>query len=162
MPIVRSTTATIAIATTAALAAALAGAPVRAASFASSTASASSQSGSASLGSVSNSFEASSDGARRAAGDAAGDYRVAAIDDAPGRPGVARIVLQAVADAAIEYRLYVPQPTVSGHRLDAGQIVRIEARPYGWAFAAQATGQPFFIAVADDWLPDLQTRPLGG
>lgn len=135
-------------------------AQVLADSFTSSAASASSNSASTSLGSVSGSFERSSDSSSGDTKTAAGDYRVAAVGAAAERPGFVRLTLQAVADARAEFFLVVPQQTVDGNGLAAGQLVSIRQRPYGYEFAQHATRQAFFLLVADDSLRELQTKAL--
>lgn len=144
----------------AALAIALAAAPALADSFTSSASSASSNSVSTSVGSISGSFEKSSESSTGDTKTAAGDYRVAAVGAAPGRPGFARLTLQAVADARAEFFLVVPQQTLDTSGVAAGQLVSIKQRPYGYEFAQHATQQAFFLLVADDSLRELQTKAL--
>jgi uncharacterized low-complexity protein len=127
---------------------------------ASSASSASSQSVSTSVGSISTSFEKSSESSTGDRKTAAGDYRVTEVAIVTDRPGMARMTLQAVADPRAEFFLYLPQPAAQQSGVDAGQVVTIKPREYGLEFARQATQQAFFLAVSDDWLRELQTKPL--
>lgn len=168
----------------AAAAAALAAAPAAAESFASS---AISNSFSASVGSISTSFNASSDASSPGRPLRTGEYRVLQIAAAPGREGVARLTLRALApvpagapaagaqadtasrantaSAADDYALYLPQETVARAALAEGQVIRARARPYGLELAKMAAqpGEaplPFYLVVADEWIDDLSTRAV--
>lgn len=125
---------------------------------ASSASSASSDAASTSVGSISGSFEKSSDSSAGDRKTAAGDYRLIEVAQAPGRPGMARMKLQALADQQAEFFLYLPQQAADQSRLAAGAVVTVKERAYGFEFAGQATQQAFFLVVADDWLRELQTR----
>jgi len=129
---------------------------------ASSTSSAASDSASSTASSTSDSLKKSSDSSTKTTAAAAGDYEVMAVAAAAERPGTLRMTLQAVADRSAEgeYFLYVPQQTVDGSQLAAGQIVTARARPYGLEFAKGATGQAFFLVLNDDWAADLPSRAL--
>ena len=143
------------VAAAAALLLALAG-PVLAG--ASSASSASSNAGSASVGSLSTSFEHSSQASSGPNRTAAGDYKLIEVAQAPDRPGMARMKLQALADSRTEFFLYLPQQTAEQSRLDAGAVVTVKERPYGFEFARQATQEAFFLVLADDWMRELQTK----
>lgn len=128
---------------------------------ASSASSASSQAGSASVGSVSTSFEKSSDSSAGDRKTAAGDYRLLEmLAQAPNRPGMARMRLQALAEGHAEFFLYLPQQAAEHSQLVAGAVVSVKERPYGFEFAKQHTQEAFYLVVADDWLRELQTRPV--
>lgn len=131
------------------------GLPVLAGSSASS---ASSEAGSASVGSVSTSFEKSSESSAGDRKTAAGDYRLLEVAQAPHRPGMARMKLQALADGHGEFFLYLPQQAAEKSQLAAGAVVTVKERDYGFEFAGQATQQAFFLVLADDWLRELQTK----
>lgn len=129
---------------------------------ASSTSSAASDGASASVGSSSTSIEkssASSSGDKKVAD---GDYRIIDVAAAPGRPGMARVKLQAVADTtpAGEFFLVLPQEALEQSRLAQGGTVTARQKPYGTEFAHGQTRQAFFLVLADDWLKELQTTPL--
>jgi hypothetical protein len=129
---------------------------------ASSASSASSDSVSTSVGSISGSFEKSSDSSSGDRKTAAGDYKVMEVADAPNRPGVVRMRLQAVKEPGRdgEFFLYMPQQAAADARVDAGQLVTARLRPYGYEFAKADTQQPFFLVLADHWFRELQTRPV--
>jgi uncharacterized low-complexity protein len=125
---------------------------------ASSASSASSDAASTSVGSVSASFEKSSESSAGDRRTAAGDYRLVELAQAPGRPGIARMKLQALAQGQAEFFLYLPQQAADRSGLLAGAVVTVKERAYGFEFAGQATRQAFFLVVADDWLREMQTR----
>ena len=125
---------------------------------ASSTSSASSDSASTSVGSISGSFEKSSDSSAGDRKTAAGDYTLVEVAQAPGRPGMARMKLQAIADGKAEFFLYLPQQAAEQSQLGAGAVVTVKERAYGYEFAKQATQEAFFLVLADDWLRELQTK----
>ena len=129
---------------------------------ASSTSSAASDGASASVGSLSTSIEKSS---ASSAGDkkvADGDYKIIDVAAAPGRPGMARVKLQAVADTTIagEFFLVLPQETLEQSRLAQGGIVTARQKPYGTEFADGRTREAFFLVLADEWLKELQTTAV--
>ncbi len=142
-----------------ALALAAASGPVLAAS---STSSASSDSASTSVGSISDSFGKSSDSSSGGKEKTAGDYRVIEVADAPARPGIVRLKLQALAGggegAAGEFFLYLPQQAAAEGRVAAGEVVSARDRPYGLEFARADTQKAFFLVLADDWMRELQTK----
>jgi hypothetical protein len=123
-----------------------------------SASSASSEAGSASIGSVSASFEKSSDSSTGDRKTAAGDYRMVELAEAPNRPGMARMKLQALADRQAEFFLYLPQAAAEHSGLVPGAVVTVKERAYGFEFARQATQEAFFLVLADDWLRELQTK----
>ena len=125
---------------------------------ASSASSASSEAGSASIGSVSTSFEKSSDSSTGDRKTAAGNYRMVELAEAPNRPGMARMKLQALGDRPAEFFLYLPQTAAEQSGLVAGALVTVKERAYGFEFARQATQKAFFLVLADEWLRELQTK----
>lgn len=128
----------------------------------SSVSSAASSGSSASVGSLSTSVEASSKASSRGDKVAEGAYKVIEVADAPARPGTVRVTLQALAEPAdgATLALYLPQQTAQTQQLVAGSVVHARARDYGFEFARGTPRQAFFLAVHDDWLRELQTRPV--
>jgi hypothetical protein len=119
-----------------------------------SIASSASSAGSESVGSLSNSVGASSDsstGGRVAAG----AYRVVATAPAP--DGRQRLTLQAEQDMRRSFELLLP---LQAARLQVGDLVDVQDRPYGLAFARVVAGEPFFIALDDAWQGELGLRPV--
>lgn len=138
---------------------------------ASSTSSTASSAGSASVGSLSTSVEGSSNASSRGNKVAEGPYRVIEVAEAPARPGTVRVTLQALADGANdadsadrgdngELHLYLPRQTALDQQLAAGSVVHARARDYGFEFAQGNPRQAFFLVVRDEWLRELQTRPV--
>ena len=117
---------------------------------------------SASVGSLSTSLEGSSKASSGGNKVAEGPYRVIEVADAPARPGTVRVTLQALADGdeAGTLHLYLPQQTAHSQQLAAGSLVHAKAREYGFEFAQGEPRQAFFLAVRDEWLRELQTRPV--
>lgn len=124
--------------------------PVAAESIASSASSA----GSESVGSLSNSVGASSDSSTGGKV-AAGAYQVVA--SAPAADGRQRLTLQAVQDARRSFELLLP---VQAAVVQAGDVIDVQERPYGLAFARAQAAEPFFIALADGWQGELGLRPV--
>lgn len=129
--------------------------------------SAASSAGSATVGSVSDSFEASSgasSGERRAQ---AGEYRVAAIEPVPARPGFVRVRLAAV-DAATAapgphahaWAVLLPEATARRAGLLRGAAITVREAPHGFEFAAGEPRATFFLALTDAALREFTTRPL--
>ncbi|MBL0086807.1 MAG: hypothetical protein IPP87_19145 [Ideonella sp.] len=119
-----------------------------------------------SLGTSSASFGHSSDASshhrRHGFRHAQGDYKVIDLAAAEGRPGMARLTLQATTDRGedTEFYLYLPQPVVERQRLAQGQLVQAQPRPYGVAFAQGEPRQPFFLVIDDALQRELQTQPV--
>ncbi len=128
---------------------------------ASSASSASSDSVSASVGSISTSFEKSSDSSK-ADQTAAGDYKVVDVAEAPQRPGMTRLKLQALAKPGAdgEFFLYMPVVAAEQSRLAPGAVITATARPYGLQFAKADTREPFFLVLDDGWHRELQTKAV--
>ena len=128
----------------------------------SSTSSTASSAGSASVGSLSDSLQGSSNSSSRTDKVAEGPYRVIEVAEAPARPGHVRGTLQAVADsgASGELHLYLPRQTALDQQLATGSVVHARARDYGFEFAQGNPRQAFFLVVRDEWLRELQTRPV--
>jgi hypothetical protein len=133
--------------------------PCLADSFASSASSA----GSASSGSVSDSLQGSSNSSKGEDKVADGDYRVIEVAEAPGRPGMLQLRLQADAKAgeAGWLQLTLPAQALAKRPLAAGDVVSARHRPYGIEFAhAAATREPFFLVLADGWQRELAPRAV--
>jgi hypothetical protein len=152
---------------------------VHADTIGSATSSASSA-GSASVGSLSDSVQGSSNSS---AGDkklAAGEYRVVATR-AHGR----EIELQRVASpsgtgadaaptalvSADTWLLRLPAQALADRPLQPGDHLWVQERAYGLAFSrlepqpgeaatARAPSAPFYLALTDAWLKDIQARPV--
>jgi hypothetical protein len=125
-------------------------------SFISSTASSAS---SASVGSLSDSLQGSSRSSSRDDKVAEGDYRILAVQAEGDR---LRLTL-APADARADgFDLRLPRTLVEREGLAAGALLQVRQRAYGLQFArAEARQQPFFLALADDWLHGLAAVPVG-
>ena len=134
----------------------------------SSTSSTASSAGSASVGSLSTSVEGSSNASSRGNKVAEGPYRVIEVAEAPARPGSVRVTLQALAESGdigdsgnnSELHLYLPRQTALDQQLATGSVVHARARVYGFEFAQGSPRQAFFLVVRDEWLRELQTRPV--
>ena len=140
--------------------------PVLAESIASTAASSASSAGSASVGSLSDSVQGSSRSSMPDGKVAEGDYRVTDIvtlADAPERLQLLLRPLDAAPDEAPTVVLTLPRQTLEGRALGRGDTVRVQHRRFGLEFARQLDAgrlEPFYLALADDWLRDLQARPL--
>lgn len=114
--------------------------------------------------SASDSLAGSSNSSSPARTAAAGDYRVDAVAQVPGRPGKLRLTLQATMREGAEsrFQLDLPEAVVIDQRLAAGAIVNVQQRPYGLAFAhtGRATREPFFLVLADEWHGEFEARPV--
>jgi hypothetical protein len=129
---------------------------------ASSATSSASDSASTSVGSSSDSITTSSKSSSPDNKVAEGDYKVMAVAAAPGRPGMVRMTLQAKAAAGAdgEVFLVVPQAVARQSGLGQGDVVTARNRPYGVEFSDAGNRKAFFLALHDDWLRDLHSRPL--
>lgn len=131
----------------------------------SSVSSTASSASSTSVGSLSTSVEGSSKASSKGDKVAEGTYKVIEVADAPARPGTVRVTLQALANGTNSadgdtLRLYLPQQTAQGQQLAAGSLVHARARDYGFEFSQGEPRRAFFLAVHDEWLRELQTRPV--
>ena len=136
---------------------------------ASSAASSASDSVTTSVGSVSASITRSSTSSSQTAGVAEGDYRIIDVDRVAERPGMARMTLQALAQARTgedgdgTWFLDLPQAVVEQYRLAQGGIVTALQRAYGIEFAqgqAPQARQAFFLVLSDDWYRELHTQAV--
>lgn len=126
-----------------------------------SVASSASSAGSASSASISDSIGASSNSSNRDRRVAAGDYKVIDIAQAPGKSETTRLTLRPVAGTpAQEFTLDVPNRALAARAVDAGAIVHVNERVYGYEFAYADTKQPFFLALQDDWYRELGSRQV--
>ena len=126
-------------------------------SFTSSASSAGSASSASISDSISDSSTSSSGGDRVAAG----QYRVIDVAQAPAKPGVTRMTLRAVAAGpAREFQLDVPDRALLERRVNAGELVDVKERMYGYEFAHADTRRPFFLALQDEWYRELGSRKV--
>jgi hypothetical protein len=132
-------------------------APAQADSFASSASSA----GSASSASISDSVSGSSNSSSDDDKVAAGQYRVINIAQAPNKPDTTRMTLRA-ADAAQgrSFELDVPNRALAARTVNAGDVVQVNQRVYGYEFAYADTQRPFFLALQDEWYRELGSRKV--
>jgi hypothetical protein len=126
-----------------------------------SVASSASSAGSASSGSISDSIGGSSNSSNKDKRVAAGQYRVIDVAQAPVKANTTRMRLRAVADAAGEFTLDVPNGALAARQVGAGDVVQVKDRSYGYEFAYADTQRPFFLALQDDWYRDLGSRKVG-
>lgn len=119
--------------------------------------------GSASVGSLSDSVKGSSNSSSGKAQVAEGAYRVIDVAVAPGRAGRLQVTLQASERPGPEgaLRLLLPARAWEAQGLRQGDLVQATHRPYGVEFARAADRMPFFLALADDWRHELDTRAVG-
>jgi hypothetical protein len=138
------------------LVSAVAALPCEAESFASFASSA----GSASLDSISASLNTSSGSSKHKFDE--GDYRIVEVMGAE-RPERLRLKMQPVAhpdDEAAAIYLDLPRAALADRVAAAGDIIGVRQRPYGYEFSWGDTRVAFFLALADDWRRELDTRPL--
>lgn len=140
-----------------------------AAAAAGSASSVASQGSSASIGGSSTSLETSSESSTRNDRVAAGRYRIEAVADAVGRPGMVRLALAPVAEDAGRagtptepFALILPAAAYDASRLGPGDTVRTAQRPYGLEFARGDDGTAFFLVIDDAAQRELRTRPVAG
>lgn len=128
-----------------------------------SLASSASSAGSASVGSLSDSVKGSSNSSSGKTQVAEGAYRVIDVAAAPDRDQALRITLQATDRPGPEgaLQLELPRRAWEPQGLRAGDLVQASHRPYGVEFARADTRTPFFLALADDWRHELDTRAVG-
>ena len=127
-------------------------------SFASSASSA----GSASSGSISTSLNGSSNSSTRNDKIANGAYRIDRIEvlaQAPGRPGMVRLSMQAE-QVDQQLTLDLPVAIFDQQHLGRGDLVDVQKRDYGFQFAHADTRSAFFLVLADDWHDELAARPV--
>lgn len=130
--------------------------PAHAESFASSASSA----GSASSASISDSI---SDSSTSSSGDdkvAAGEYRVIDVAQSPNKKDTTRLTLSAAAGDVNTFHLDVPNRALAERQVNAGEVIRVNQRVYGYEFAYADTQRPFFLALQDAWYNDLASRKV--
>ena len=167
----------------------LAAGPVLADPVGSATSSASSA-GSASVGSLSDSVQGSSTSSTGDKKMAAGEYRVAEVTTIAAADGMpARLELRMnrvvsegadankaatnaatnMATTAQTWVLRVPAQALAAQPVQPGDHLWVHERAYGLAFARvthnapaapQRVSAPFFLALNDAWLQDIQARPV--
>jgi hypothetical protein len=129
----------------------------------SSVASLASDSLSRSSASISDSFTGSSHASSPDNHQVKGDYKVIEMAEVDQRPGMVRLRLQPVADAATaddQVFLLLPREAAADGHVAKDAIVTAMQRPYGIEFASGQPHAAFFLALADDWARDLKAAPL--
>jgi hypothetical protein len=124
-------------------------------SFTSSAASLASQSVASLSESVSGSSGSSSGEDKKVA---AGTYRVTELAVAPGQAGKLRLQLAPVTEGAQAFALTLDATLAQKQGVEVGMLLDAQPRAYGVAFSVTAAAQPFLLALADDWLRDLDAR----
>jgi hypothetical protein len=127
-------------------------------SFASSASSA----GSASSGSISTSLNGSSNSSTRNDKIANGAWRIDRVEQlaqAPGRPQMVRLSMQAE-QLDQQLTLDLPLTVLNAQNLGQGDLVDVQKRDYGFQFARNDTRSAFFLVLADDWHDELAARPV--
>ena len=127
-------------------------------SFASSASSA----GSASSGSISTSLNGSSNSSSNNDKIANGAYRIDRVEtlaQAPGRPDMVRLSMQAE-QVDQQLTLDLPASVFDLQNLGRGDLVDVQRRDYGFQFARADTRSAFFLVLADDWHDELAARPV--
>ncbi len=146
-----------------------------------------SSAGSTAAGSLSDSVNGSSKSSSAATNVADGDYRVTEVAVLAERPGLLRLHLRAqdagqgaawgdtpvpaaaAATDATAFTLDLPQQALGSRGVAVGDVVRVQNRAYGLAFARpgtsdagaegrQAAHETFFLALNDAWRGDLDSR----
>ena len=91
---------------------------------------------------------------------AQGDYRVVEVAALEQRPDMLRVHLQAKTGAD-DFYLLIPRAAAERGAVQAEQILQVQHRPYGLAFAtADAPEQPFFLVLDDAWYRELDSRAI--
>jgi len=124
-----------------------------------SIASSASSAGSASSGSISDSIHGSSNSSSKGDKVADRDYHIVDVAQAPERPGIARLTLQAN-DDDLRLMVDVPQALVDKEKLRNGDAVHALQRVYGIEFDHGDTHQAFFLALDDNWHNELAARKV--
>ncbi len=130
-------------------------------SFTSSASSAATTGISASSKSINASSESSSGEDKKVA---AGVYQVTAVTavaaapDSSGSPGTVRLALKGDQGQA-DFTLDLPASTVQAQALAVGHKLLVQERAFGYAFALPtAPQQPFFLALAQGWEAEMQSK----
>jgi hypothetical protein len=83
------------------------------------------------------------------------------VAQAPGKPNTTRMTLRAAVGApAREFYLDVPDRALAERRVNAGELIEVKDRMYGYEFAYADTRRPFFLALQDDWYRELGSRKV--
>lgn len=144
------------------------GLPAAAASLATSSASSALDSLSTSVGVFSNAVSGVSSSSSLGGGKVAqGDYRIEQARELPGLPGrAAMVALDLRADepdagAALQpWQLRLPAGVATAQGLQAGQLVTVRERTYGFGLWHAGAVQPFYLVVHDEWAQALQAQPV--
>ena len=124
---------------------------------------ASSEGVSASVGSLSASVQGLSTSSTRADAALLGTYRVVELAPQPGRPDLLAMRLERVAEQPAQeagLRLVLPARAVHAAAIAAGDAVQVRELPQGLEFAHGQPARAFFLALREEGLGDLRTRPL--
>lgn len=127
-----------------------------------SIASSASSAGSDVSGSVSDSIHGSSNSSTSSSKDnkvADRDYHIVDVAMLPGRPGMARLTLQAN-DSDWRVMVDLPQAVADKEQLRTGALVHAQQRVYGIEFDHGDTRRAFFLALNDDWIGELPARKV--
>ena len=115
-----------------------------------------------SVGSSSTSIQKSSDSSSTKDKVAQGQYKVIDLVEIAQQPNMIRVRLQALTPAQTqEFFLTLPRQAAERGQLAAGQVVEVQLRPYGLAFAtanSPGNSSPFFLVLDDDWQRELESR----
>lgn len=115
--------------------------------------------GSASSASISDSIKGSSRSSNHDKMVAEGQYRVMAVEEAPGQPTMTRLTLRATEEGpAREFFLDLPRQALGERPLATGDQVQARQRPYGFEFARLDTRKAFFLVLTDDWHHELDSH----
>ncbi len=143
------------------------GLPAQAASLATSSASLAVDSLSTSVGvfsgAVSGLASSSSPGRGKVA---QGAYRIRWVQALNGVPARVLLDLHPIepheAEGAQPWQLRLPAEVVAASALEAGAVVAVRERPYGFGLWQLGAAQPFYLVVQDQWAQALQRRTVGG
>ncbi|MFG6447778.1 hypothetical protein ACG0Z6_05905 [Roseateles sp. BYS180W] len=125
--------------------------------WADSSTSSASSAASQSVGSLSNSLSSSSKSSEGEDKVAQGEYTVVRVAAAQ-QPGHTTLVLQG--PDQIELKLQLPEGTRQQAGVQAGDVVRVAQRSYGWQFSRAGQAEPFYLVVRDRYQHEMNTRML--
>jgi hypothetical protein len=97
---------------------------------------------------------------------AQGHYRIEQIRLLPGVAEAGRVAIDLRPDEAEQgaalpaWQLRVPAQTAARAALEAGQLVYVRERAYGWAISRAGADEPFYLVVQDEWAQGLLARPV--
>jgi hypothetical protein len=104
---------------------------------------------------------ASSNSSNRDKRVAAGDYKVIDVAQAPTKADTTRLTLRPASGTTTQdFTLDVPNRALAARAIDAGAMIHVNERVYGYEFAYADTRQPFFLALQDGWYRELGSRQV--